>query len=274
MFGVEIIQPGEVGIVIRLGKAQDKTLPEGVHFIIPWLDEVRKFDIRVQKYEVMVPAETRDLQPVEAKFVITYQVRESEVIQILRQHGSLKQVENELVSPQTKGAFRQATSSMSAQEIATQRTELKQNFERELDDSLHKFGIELVDIAILRLEFGKDYQDAVLDAQMAEQQARKAENMVKVANAQARAEEEHAKGLARAEEERARGKVTAINMVGEALRSPGGQLFLQMEILEGWKQGGSKVPNVLVLGDNIPKLPFLLNPGGTNDTSSENYNIE
>ena len=78
---------------------------------------------------------------------------------------------------------------MNAQEIATQRTELKQNFERELDDSLHKFGIELVDIAILRLEFGDEYQNAVIDAQMAEQQARKAENMVKVANAEARAAE-------------------------------------------------------------------------------------
>lgn len=273
MIGFELIQPGEVGIVVRLGKAQQRVLEEGLHLVLPWVDKIQRFNIKVQKYEVEVPAETRDLQPVEARFVVTYCIDPSNVVRILREHGNLKHVENELVSPQTKGAFRQAATSMNAQEMATQRAELKQGFERELDDSLRKFGIKLVDIAILRLEFGKEYQDAVIRAQMAEQRAREAENMVKVANAearaeeerakgQARAEEERAKGQARAEEERARGKVAAIDMVGEALRSPGGQLFLQIEVLEAWKQGGSRVPSVLVLGDDIPKLPFLLN---TND---------
>lgn len=270
MLGVEVIKPGEVGIVVRLGKAQETVLQEGMHFVLPFADIVQRFNIKVQKYEVEVPAETRDLQPVEAKFVITYCINSTHVVQVLREHGNLQHVESELVSPQTKGAFRQAATSMNAQEMATQRAELKQSFERELDDSLRKFGIKLLDIAILRLEFGKEYQDAVIRAQMAEQRAREAENMVKVANAEARAEEERAKGQARAEEElakgqaraeeaRAKGKVAAINMVGEALRSPGGQLFLQIEVLEAWKQGGSKVPNVLVLGEDVPKLPFLLN---------------
>lgn len=261
MLGIQVIEPGQVGIVIRLGKAQEVILEEGAHFVWPLIDRVKTFDIRVQKYEVQVPAETRDLQPVDAKFVITYRVKTSEVVRVLREHGNLRHIEDELVSPQTKGAFRQAATSMNAQEMVTQRAELKQSFERELDDSLHKFGIKLLDIAILRLEFGKDYQDAVIRAQMAEQRAREAENMVKVANAEARAEEEKAKGQARAEEERAKGKVAAIEMIGEALRSPGGQLFLQVEMLEAWKQGGSKVPNVLVLGDDAPKLPFLLNAG-------------
>ncbi len=271
MLGLEIIEPGEVGILVRLGKAQEKVLQEGLHFVAPWLDRVQKFDIRVQKYEVEVPAETRDLQPVDAKFVITYRVKENKVVTVLREHGDLKHVEEELVSPQTKGAFRQAATSMNAQEMVTQRAELKQNFERELNDSLDKFGIKLLDISILRLEFGKDYQDAVIRAQMAEQQAREAENMVKVAKAEALAEQERAKGQALAEKERAEGKVTAIKKVGDALLSPGGKLFLQIEILEAWKEGGSKVPNVLVIGDDIPRLPFLVNTEQSNNNPLEDY---
>lgn len=254
-----VIEPGKVGVIVRLGKARDKVLEEGIHFVMPLIDRIKKYDITVQKFEVSVPAETKDLQPVAAKFVVTYRLDSKRAVQIMREHGDLENIIEELVAPQTKAAFRQAATSRNAQELIRQRAELKEDFERELGDSLGKFAITLVDIAILRMEFGEKYQEAVLRAQMAEQRAREAENMVKVANAEALAQVERAKGVAMAEEEVAKSKAKAINMVGEELTGPGGRLFMQLKAIEAWEKGGAKVPNVLVAGPDTPGLPMLFN---------------
>ena len=44
-----IVNAGERGVVMHLGKVQDQVLDEGIHAITPIFTSIKKFSVRVQK---------------------------------------------------------------------------------------------------------------------------------------------------------------------------------------------------------------------------------
>ncbi|MEX6777402.1 prohibitin family protein, partial [Limnospira fusiformis NRMCF6962] len=60
---------------------------------------------------------------------------------------------------------------------------------------------------------------------------------------------------------RAKGRAEAQRLLAETLKAQGGELVLQKEAIEAWRQGGSQMPKVLILGDSKSKVPFLFNVG-------------
>ncbi|MCL2926403.1 MAG: prohibitin family protein, partial [Trichodesmium sp. MAG_R04] len=52
----------------------------------------------------------------------------------------------------------------------------------------------------------------------------------------------------------------AQKLLAETLKAQGGQLVLQKEAIEAWKQGGSQMPKVLILGSEKSQgVPFIFN---------------
>ena len=67
---------------------------------------------------------------------------------------------------------------------------------------------------------------------------------------------------AQADINRAKGKAEAQRLLAETLKAQGGQLVLQKEAIQAWREGGSQMPKVLVMGGNEPTgVPFLFNLG-------------
>jgi regulator of protease activity HflC (stomatin/prohibitin superfamily) len=72
-----------------------------------------------------------------------------------------------------------------------------------------------------------------------------------------------AEQTAQADINRAKGKAEAQRLLAETLRAQGGELVLQKEAIEAWRQGGSQMPRVLVMGGDGENgsVPFLFNVG-------------
>ncbi|MDR2705574.1 MAG: hypothetical protein LBC02_07320 [Planctomycetaceae bacterium] len=49
---INIVESGNVGVVVRLGKAQPNALEEGVHLVVPFITVVKSLDIKIKKAEV------------------------------------------------------------------------------------------------------------------------------------------------------------------------------------------------------------------------------
>jgi SPFH domain, Band 7 family protein len=65
-------------------------------------------------------------------------------------------------------------------------------------------------------------------------------------------------------------QLEAQRLLAETLKATGGELVLQKEAIEAWKQGGSQMPKVLIMnGDNKSMVPFLFNLGNLAETSYE-----
>jgi regulator of protease activity HflC (stomatin/prohibitin superfamily) len=243
-----IINPGEAGVLSVLGKAQDGVLLEGFHFKPPLISQVDIYDVTVQKFEVPAQSATRDLQDLTARFAINFRLDPVRVVEVRRTQGSLANIVTKIIAPQTQEAFKIAAAQRTAEESITQRSKLKEDFDMALSTRLEKYGILVLDTSVIDLSFSTEFSKAVEDKQIAEQSAQRAVYVAQQAEQEAQAEINRAKGRAEAQ-----------RLIAETLKAQGGELVLQKEAIEAWRDGGAQMPNVLVLGDESPGVPFLFN---------------
>lgn len=247
-----IINPGQAGVLSVLGKAQDGALLEGIHIKPPFVSYVDIYDITVQKFEVPAESSTKDLQDLRARFAINFRLQPTEVVDIRREQGSLSNIVNKIIAPQTQESFKVAAARRTVEQAITQRELLKEDFDNALAKRLEKYGIDVLDTSVVDLTFSPEFSRAVEEKQIAEQRAQRAVYVAQEAEQEAQAEINRAKG--RSEGQR---------LIAETLKAQGGNLVLQKEAIEAWKEGGAQMPRVLVTsGADSAGVPFIFNLAG------------
>lgn len=245
-----IINPGEAGVISILGKAREGSLLEGIHIKPPLISKVDVYDVTVQKFEVPAQSSTKDLQDLKASFAINFRIDPSRVVEIRRTQGTLRNLVSKVIAPQTQESFKIAAALRTIEESITKRDELKQDFDRALEERLEKYGVVVLDTSIIDLNFSKEFAQAVEDKQIAEQRAQRAVYVAQEAEQEAFAEINRAQGQAEAQ-----------RLLAETLKEQGGQLVLRKEAIEAWRKGGAQMPEVLVMGGESGAVPLLFNLG-------------
>lgn len=247
-----ILNPGQAGVISILGKAKDGVLLEGIHFKPPLVSTVDTYDLTVQKFEVPGQSSTKDLQDLSARFAINFRLDPIQVVEIRRKQGTLANIVSNIIAPQTQESFKIAAARRTVEEAITKRNELKQDFDDALSERLEKYGIIVLDTSVVDLDFSPEFAKAVEEKQIAEQRSKRA---VYVA--------QEAEQTAQADINRATGRAEAQRLLAETLKAEGGQLVLQKEAIQAWREGGSQMPKVLVMGGKEQAgVPFLFNLGG------------
>ncbi|KZL49879.1 primosomal protein [Nodularia spumigena CENA596] len=247
-----IINPGQAGVISILGKARDGALLEGIHIKPPLVSVVDVYDVTVQKFEVPAESSTKDLQTLSARFAINFRLDPSRIVEVRRKQGTLANIVSKIIAPQTQEAFKIAAARRTVEEAITKRSELKEDFDFALGDRLAKYGILVLDTSVVDLNFSPEFAKAVEEKQIAEQRAQRAVYIAREAEQQAQADVNRAKGRAEAQ-----------RLLAETLKAQGGQLVLQKEAIEAWRNGGSQMPRVLVMGGESKgsSVPFIFNLG-------------
>ena len=246
-----ILNPGQAGVLSILGKAQDGVLLEGIHFRPPLVSNVDVYDLTVQKFEVPAESSTKDLQDLRASFAINFRLDPIQVVEIRRKQGTLQNIVSKIIAPQTQESFKIAAARRTVEEAITKRDELKDDFDNALEERLDKYGILILDTSVVDLSFSPEFARAVEEKQIAEQKSQRAVYVAREAEQQAQADINRAKGKAEAQ-----------RLLAETLRAQGGELVLQKEAIEAWREGGAQMPKVLVSGsDSQGGVPFLFNLG-------------
>ncbi|MEA5580726.1 prohibitin family protein [Nodularia harveyana UHCC-0300] len=252
-----ILNPGQAGVISILGKARDGALLEGIHIKPPLVSIVDVYDLTVQKFEVPAESSTKDLQNLSARFAINFRLDPTQVVEVRRKQGTLANIVSKIIAPQTQEAFKIAAARRTVEEAITKRSELKEDFDLALGNRLAKYGIIVLDTSVVDLNFSPEFAKAVEEKQIAEQRAQRAVYIAREAEQQAQADVNRAKGRAEAQ-----------RLLAETLKAQGGQLVLQKEAIEAWRNGGSQMPKVLVMGgDAKGSLPFIFNLGNVQNQS-------
>ncbi|TVP63941.1 MAG: prohibitin family protein [Nodularia sp. (in: Bacteria)] len=246
-----ILNPGQAGVISILGSARDGALLEGIHIKPPLVSVVDVYDLTVQKFEVPAESSTKDLQNLSARFAINFRLDPTKVVEVRRKQGTLANIVSKIIAPQTQEAFKIAAARRTVEEAITKRSELKEDFDFALGNRLAKYGIIVLDTSVVDLNFSPEFAKAVEEKQIAEQRAQRAVYIAREAEQQAQADVNRAKGRAEAQK-----------LLAETLKAQGGQLVLQKEAIEAWRNGGSQMPRVLVMGgESQGGVPFLFNLG-------------
>jgi len=169
--GTVSIGTGKIAVMTRFGKVTGQELGEGFHFKNPF-DKANEYDIKVQKEEADAAAASKDLQDVNAKVVVNYDLEAGKVSEIHRTVGPL--YKEKLIDPAIQEVFKGATSGFDAQQLITERQEVKAKAYEGLKNRLERYGINILDLSITNFTFSPEYTKAIEGKQVAAQQAEQA----------------------------------------------------------------------------------------------------
>ena len=193
---ISTIPTGYVGIKTRFGKVQENIIEEGFNFKVPFIEKIVKIDCKTQKYEVNTEASSKDLQKVQnIRIVVNYSVDKTKANQLYKNIG--KNYQTILIEPAILESIKQGMSQYTAEELITKRNEVSNTIMNLLKEKLEKDGILVSALNITDLSFSKEFDEAVEQKQIVEQETEKAkyelekakvENEKKIENAKADAE--------------------------------------------------------------------------------------
>ena len=179
---------GHTGVVLTLGRVDENVLQEGLHFKIPFIQDVVKIDNRITKLEVDTEAFSKDLQTVSTTIAINYRVETSMSYSIYKNIG--RDYESVLVVPAVNEVLKAITANYTAEESVTNRTLVSNGLIDGLNEKLNEIGLYVTDVNIINFDFSDAYITAIEEKQVAQQQLLKAETekQTKITNAEADAE--------------------------------------------------------------------------------------
>ena len=190
------IPTGFVGVKTRFGQVQDTMLNEGLNLKIPFIEKIVLMDCRTQKTEYTMEASSKDLQKISNfKIAINYNITSDTANKLYRSVGvDYKSI---IVEPAIQEAMKATVANYTAEELITKRNEVSEFALNKLSPKLQENGITLTSLNILDLSFSEEFDTAVEQKQIVEQETQKAqyelekakvENQKKIENAQADAE--------------------------------------------------------------------------------------
>ena len=242
---VKIVDSGHRGVLLHWD-AVDLTNPpleEGLHFVVPFQDEVVNIEVRTLKYASEARSASKDLQTVETTVTVNYHPDKEGVHRLYKNLGL--DYENRVIQPAIEETVKQVTANYNAEELITKRPLVKADIEFSIRERLNQFDVVTEVISITDFEFSALFSRAIESKVEAEQKALQAENDLRRIEVEARQREANAIGLANANIAEAKGEAEAIAIINQALaQNPNYLEWLKTQAWDG-------------------KLPLVVGSGGT-----------
>lgn len=232
------VGPGERGVRVTMGKTGQEVLGEGPHLKMPYVGSIKTMSIRVKKSQDKTEAATKDMQKVTAIISINWTINPDSVGKMFREVGSEESIEMNVIAPAVAEVLKASTSKMTAEEVLTKRMELKHSIDESLITRLGAYGLIVKDISLVDLDFTKEFNHAVEQKQIAEQQAKQAAYVAEKATQDAIAAVNTAKGQAEAVLVNATAQAKAQNLLKQTLTKD----LLTLKYLEQWN---GELPQVM-----------------------------
>ncbi|UXE58915.1 MAG: prohibitin family protein [Woronichinia naegeliana WA131] len=193
-----VIPAGKRGVLMEFGQVKEVILAEGLHPLIPVVNTVEKLSVRVQKQEIIVQAACQDLQNISLEVALNWHLDANKIYLIFQQIGNQNQIIDKIINPSLSEVIKSVTAQYTAEEMITQRSQVKTEVDTKLRDRLKIYHILMDDLSFLNIHFSDRFQEAVEAKQIAEQEARRAGFIAQKALKKAEAKVNLAKGEAEA----------------------------------------------------------------------------
>jgi regulator of protease activity HflC (stomatin/prohibitin superfamily) len=195
---VKTVPTGHTGVATVFGKVQNYTLDAGMNFTSPWV-KVIKMDNRVQKATIDLACFSSDIQEVNIKYTLNYQINKENAMNIYKSVG-VNYYDN-VIAPNVIEAVKEVTALYTAEQLVNCRAELAAKIESILAERLLERDIVVVNTAIEDMDFTDAFTNAVEAKQVAQQNKLKAETVAaqKVVEAEAAAKIKTVEAEAKAE---------------------------------------------------------------------------
>ena len=160
----------EVAILLQFGKVERTELQPGLHFKVPLVQNVMKFDLRIQTLD----SDPQSYLTLEKKNVIVDSFVKWRIADVRRFYtsagGSIRQANNRLGEVILK-RLRDEFGKRSIQQVVSgQRAEIMDELRVAAKDQADELGLEIVDVRIKRVDLPADVSQSVYNRMRAERQ--------------------------------------------------------------------------------------------------------
>src|ERR671925_888411 len=226
---VRIVDAGNRGILLHFGAVDTSvSLDEGLHFVVPFRDNVVQMEVRTQKIVESATSASKDLQDVSTQVALNYHVDPDRAQVLYQQLGP--DYANRVIVPAIQESVKQVTARFNAEELITNRETVKNQIEEQITARLASYNIVADAISITDFQFSQLFKQAIEAKVAAQQRALQAQNELRRIQIEAQQNEAKAIGeqkanIARAEGIKqsnvlqAEGEAQAITIIDQQLRN-------------------------------------------------------
>lgn len=193
-FCTYVVDGGEKALIFdKLRGLRTKVYGEGLHFKIPFIQDPILFDVRLTPNVLETKTPTKDLQIVEISVRILFKPNEEQLYYIYKDQG--KNFSDRVIPSITHEIIKSVVARYNADQLLTQREKVSLEIKNGLINKANDFNLIFEDVAIIHIEFSKEYREAIESKQVSQQMAERAKFIVQ------KSEEEKKLTIIRAEAE-------------------------------------------------------------------------
>ena len=233
-----IINSGETGILVTLGKYEKQPMYPGFHLFMPLLQKVIVVDskVRIINYTVedaagavdkrgvakMAPIQVLDSRglPVEVELTIQYSLAPEKAADAIATLGL--NWEEKTIHPNIRDVVRSVIGNFKAEELPTKRDEIAAHITQNMQKAIEKIKnqpITVNSIQLRNITLPEKVKEQIERVQIANQEAERTKYEVERAKQEAQKAAEIAKGNAEAKIIEAKGQAEANELIGKSLTS-------------------------------------------------------
>ena len=229
------IKSTERGVLSTFGKISPSVIEDGLHVKIPFIQTIKKVNIQQKKFDGKENSYTRDVQTSEVQYTINYDLVRENVNNLIKNVGD--DYHNRIVVPFIRSAMKEAFGNFAATEIVENRDAVRREIENTLRHTLDSHYFLNIQFQLVDIDFDDDFENAIKEKQVAEQQALKAKNVT------IQIEEQAKQTKIRAEAD-----AEAIRIKAKALES--NPKLVEYEAVQKWD---GKMPQYM-MGNSLPLI--------------------
>ncbi len=165
-----VVQEQQLALLLRLGEIVDADFKPGLHFKIPVIQDVVKFDKRIQTLD----APPEQFLTVEKKFVVVNSYakwRISDVAQFFRSTRGNSDTTSRLLSARINAALRDDFGKRTVQVVVSgERAEIMATLAKEANENAADLGVEIVDVRVKQIDFTDNISENIYERMRTERQ--------------------------------------------------------------------------------------------------------
>jgi regulator of protease activity HflC (stomatin/prohibitin superfamily) len=208
------VDTGHIGVKTRFGKVTSASLPAGLHFRIPFVEEIAEVEVREQKMEMSTGASSADLQTIQSSIAANFRPDPVNAHLLFEEVG--RDYEARVLHPAVEETVKAVTAKYTAEELITRRTQVRDEMESMLKSRVEGNHILITKFNIVNFEFSQSFNLAIEEKQTAEQEALRATNILRRMKVEADQKIETARGAAESVKLAAQAEAEAITVKAEA----------------------------------------------------------
>ena len=231
---IKIIPEGYVGVKYRMATLVDTSIGAGPHVCVPFIEKIRKIDVREQVYEAQTTAYTKDTQTVENIVIKVNYSYSTDKLDVLIRTIGVNNVESKLIMPQLNSVLKNEVGKYKAEELVQNRSALQESVEDSLRTNLEEYGVVVTALNIIDVDFEDSFEQTIREKVAAEQEAQKVKNETVKKEELAKQEVIAAEANAQAKKIEADADAYAIKVVQEQLdKSPNYNDYIRAQAWDG-----------------------------------------